>query len=133
MIMADVDHFKNYNDAHGHPAGDYVLKTLADIIVARLRDVDSCARYGGEEFAILLPETDQASGKALSEDIRLQVEGHDFEGRETQPLGKVSISLGVAEFPSDCDDSVSLVKKADEALYRAKHEGRNRTVSADDI
>jgi len=133
MIMVDVDHFKNYNDSHGHPAGDYVLKILAEIIVARLRDVDSCARYGGEEFAVLLPETNLKSGKEVCEDIRGLVENYPFEGRETQPLGKVTISLGVAEFPADCDNSVSLVKKADEAMYRAKNDGRNRTVGAGEL
>jgi diguanylate cyclase (GGDEF)-like protein len=133
MIMADVDHFKDFNDSNGHPAGDYVLKILAEIIVARLRDVDSCARYGGEEFSVLLPETNLESGKRVSEDIRDQVENYPFEGGETQPLGKVTISLGVAEFPANCDDSVSLVKKADEAMYRAKNEGRNRTVGADEL
>jgi diguanylate cyclase (GGDEF)-like protein len=133
LIMVDVDHFKDYNDTHGHPAGDYVLKTLAQTITFRLRDVDTCARYGGEEFAILLPETALASGRVVSEEIRTQVEGHDFEGRETQPLGKITISLGIAEFPANSDDAASLIKKADEALYRAKHEGRNLTVSADEF
>ena len=133
LIMADVDHFKDYNDAHGHPAGDHALKTLAQIITFRLRDVDSCARYGGEEFAILLPETDLASGKVVSDEIRSQVEEHDFGDLETQPFGKITISLGVAEFPSDSEDSASLIKKADEALYRAKHNGRNCTVSADEL
>ena len=128
LIMLDVDRFKNYNDTHGHPAGDEVLKTLADIINTRLRDVDSSARYGGEEFVILLPETDRKDGKMVAEDIRTQMENYPFEGRESQPLGKVTVSLGVAEFPADCSDSSSLIKKADEALDRAKDEGRNRVV-----
>ncbi len=128
LIMVDVDHFKNYNDTHGHPAGDEVLKTLADIISGRLRAVDLPARYGGEEFAILLPETERQGGNIVADDIRVQVENYPFKGRESQPLGKVTISLGLAEFPSDSDESSLLLKKADDALYRAKSEGRNRIV-----
>jgi diguanylate cyclase (GGDEF)-like protein len=130
LLMLDVDRFKDYNDTHGHPAGDEVLKSLAGIIVARLRDVDSSARYGGEEFAILLPETDRESGKLVAEDIRAQMESHPFPGRESQPYGKLTVSIGVAEFPADSSNSSSLLKKADEALYRAKGEGRNRVICA---
>lgn len=130
LIMLDVDNFKMYNDTQGHPAGDEVLKTLADIISNRLRDIDCSARYGGEEFIILLPEAGQKNGKLVAEDIRVQMANYPFQGRESQPLGKVTISLGVAEFPTDSVDAVSLVKKADEALYRAKGEGRNRVVCA---
>lgn len=132
LIMLDVDNFKMYNDTHGHPAGDEVLKILADIINSRLRDVDRSARYGGEEFVILLPETDRESGKVVAEDIRTKMEDYPFEGRESQPQGKVTISLGVAEFPTDGSDAASLVKRADDALYRAKHNGRNQVVCATD-
>ena len=130
MLMLDVDHFKNYNDTHGHPAGDEVLKTLADIISTRLRDVDTSARYGGEEFAILLPETARKAGTLVAEDIRAGMESYPFKGRESQPLGKVTVSFGVAEFPADGEDAASLIERADEALYRAKDEGRNRVVCA---
>ena len=130
LIMVDVDHFKNYNDTHGHPVGDEVLKTLADIISGRLRAVDLPARYGGEEFVILLPETERPGGNIAAEDIRAQVENFPFKGRESQPLEKVTISLGLAEFPDDADESSLLLKKADDALYRAKSEGRNRVVWA---
>ncbi len=128
LIMLDVDHFKKYNDTHGHPAGDEVLKILADIVISRLRDVDSAARYGGEEFAFLLPETVLKAGKMVAEDIRTHIEDYPFEGEESQPHGKVTISLGIAEFPSDSKDSSSLLKRADEALYEAKSKGRNRVV-----
>ena len=128
LIMVDVDHFKSYNDTHGHPAGDEVLKTLADIITTRLRAVDISARYGGEEFVILLPETERRGGVIVADDIRVQVENYPFKGRESQPLGKVTISLGFAQFPDDADESSLLLKKADDALYRAKSEGRNRIV-----
>lgn len=130
LLMLDVDRFKDYNDAHGHPAGDEVLKALAGIITARLRDVDCTARYGGEEFAILLPETDRKNGMLVAEDIRAQVESYQFAGRESQPSGKLTVSIGVAEFPGDSADPETLLKKADEALYRAKGQGRNRVEHA---
>jgi len=130
LLMLDVDHFKDYNDTHGHPAGDEVLKTLGDIITTRLRDVDTSARYGGEEFAVLLPETDRKSGEIVADEIRVSVENYPFAGRETQPFGKVTISIGVAEFPADSSDSKSLLKTADEALYLAKKMGRNQVVCA---
>ena len=130
LIMLDVDNFKDYNDTHGHPAGDEVLKTLADIISTRLRVVDCPARYGGEEFAVLLPETDLDGGKTVAEDIRAQMENYPFNGRESQPQGKVTVSLGVAEFDPSSAKLPSLLERADEALYRAKSEGRNRVVCA---
>jgi two-component system cell cycle response regulator len=128
LVMMDVDHFKMYNDTHGHPAGDEVLKILADIINSRLRDVDHSARYGGEEFVALLPETDWMNGKRVAEDIRTEMENYPFKGKESQPLGKVTVSFGVAEFPIDSEDAAFLIVKADEALYRAKSKGRNRIV-----
>ena len=131
LIMIDVDNFKNYNDTHGHPAGDEVLKILAGILNKRLRDVDRSARYGGEEFLVLLPETDLEKGRTVAEELRVQMEEHPFRGRETQPFGKVTISLGVAAFPQDAGpDADDIIKVADEALYRAKNAGRNRVVCA---
>lgn len=132
LVMIDVDHFKNYNDTHGHPAGDEVLKALAGILNKRLRDVDRSARYGGEEFLVLLPETDLEKGRTVAEDLRVQMEEYPFRGRESQPFGKVTISLGVAAFPQDGPDADTLIKVADDALYRAKNSGRNRVVCATD-
>lgn len=126
LVMLDVDSFKDYNDTHGHPAGDEVLRILADIITTRLRVVDIAARYGGEEFGILLPETDLEGARTVADDIRLQVANYPFEGRETQPFGKVTVTIGVAEFMDYSEESSSLLKRADDALYRAKNEGRNR-------
>ena len=128
LVMLDVDHFKIYNDTNGHPEGDILLKELAEILRERLRDVDTVARYGGEEFIILIPETDREKGRIVAEEIRRLVENFRFTGGESQPLGRVTISLGVAEFPGDGTDGTSLVKKADEALYRAKNAGRNLVV-----
>lgn len=128
LIMLDVDHFKIYNDTNGHPEGDVLLQSLARILLERIRDVDTAARYGGEEFAILLPETNLEKGKIVAEDIRGCVEKNPFRGAESQPLGRVTISLGIAEFPDDGADAKSLVKKADECLYKAKNAGRNLVV-----
>ncbi|UCF32108.1 MAG: diguanylate cyclase [bacterium] len=126
LLMLDVDNFKIYNDTHGHPAGDEVLKTVADILTRRLRDVDRSARYGGEEFLVLLPETTREKGTTVAEDLRVQIEDYPFMGRESQPMGKVTVSLGVAAFPADGTDVETLIKAVDGALYRAKNSGRNR-------
>ncbi len=126
LIFMDVDHFKQYNDTHGHPAGDEVLKTLAQLLTKQCRSTDIAARYGGEEFVVLLPETDKKAARQFAERLRTSVEEHPFLGRETQPLGTVSLSLGVASFPQDGTDSVTLIAHADGALYKAKGDGRNK-------
>jgi len=131
LIMLDVDNFKEFNDTHGHPAGDGVLKIIADLFDSRLRSVDIPARYGGEEFSIILPETDLKGGRIVADEIRAMVENYPFEGRETQPLGKITISAGVAEFSDYAEESSVFLKRADDALYRAKGEGRNQVISVD--
>ena len=124
VLMADVDHFKQYNDEFGHPAGDEVLKRVADILRASVRPGDTAARYGGEEFAIVMPETPAAEAFEIAEHVRARVASESFPGR------KVTLSIGVAEFPSDADLPHAVIAAADKALYEAKHEGRNRTVLA---
>ncbi len=125
LIFIDVDHFKQYNDTHGHLAGDHALKELARILEECNRASSVCARYGGEEFVILVPETDRNGARVLAGRIRLRVEQHPFPGRETQPLGAVTISLGVASYPEDAIDGQALISRADAALYEAKQKGRN--------
>jgi diguanylate cyclase (GGDEF)-like protein len=120
IIMADVDHFKQYNDEYGHPQGDIVLKQVAQILQQATRTVDCVARYGGEEFAVLLPETSLAGAVEVAERIRARVETSDFPGR------RVTISVGVAEFPRHDDDPQGVVAVADAALYVAKRGGRNQ-------
>lgn len=110
LIMLDVGHFKYYNDTNGHPAGDEVLKILADLISTRLRVVDCPARYGEEEFVALLPETNWKYGRTVPEDIRAQVENYPFKGRESQPLGKITVSLGVAKLNRKDAHRLSLFK-----------------------
>jgi len=126
VVFMDVDNFKNYNDSHGHPEGDRLLKSLSQILVSHLRCTDLAARYGGEEFVLLLPETAKEGALRIAEGVRLRVEEEPFPGRERQPLGRVTVSLGVASYPEDGADAAALLACADQLLYRAKHEGRNR-------
>jgi len=134
LIMIDIDNFKCYNDTYGHPAGDRVLQRVAGILLANARHSDIVARYGGEEFAVLchgsLRETSCAA-----ERFRREIERSEFPGQETQPLlagqtsGSLTICLGVAAYDPDMREPGELVRRADQQLYRAKKEGRNRVVS----
>ncbi|UFS68564.1 diguanylate cyclase [Geomonas sp. RF6] len=128
VIFLDVDNFKIYNDTHGHPQGDRLLRTLAEILTSQLRCTDLAARYGGEEFVVMLPETAKEAALKIAEMLRQRVEAHDFAGGATQPLGRVTISLGVACFPEDGDDPAAILEYADQGLYKAKHGGKNRVV-----
>ena len=124
VIMADVDHFKRYNDANGHPAGDAVLKKVATILREATRDVDVAARYGGEEFFVLMPETEGAGAADVADRVRERL------AAEKLPGGAVTLSFGVAEFPAHGDIGETLIAIADAALYQAKREGRDRVVVA---
>jgi diguanylate cyclase (GGDEF)-like protein len=126
LIFVDVDYFKKYNDTHGHPEGDRALVTLGGIFTNSLRASDTVARYGGEEFVLILPETTKESALHIAENLRKAVFDHPFPGGETQPLGRVTISLGVATFPEDGTDGSSIIERADKGLYEAKKNGRNR-------
>ena len=125
VVMIDIDHFKQYNDKNGHPAGDVVLKGIARLLKDNIRNIDLAARYGGEEFSLILIETDKPSAKIVSEKIRKHVEDYGFAYESSQPDGKLTISTGVATFPEDGEDFDTLVSKADQRLYRAKEAGRN--------
>lgn len=126
FLMLDIDHFKHYNDHNGHQAGDKALQIAADVIKSAIRDTDSVYRYGGEEFCVILPRTDSDEALNVAERIRSAFEDTIFTGEETQPLGKVTISIGVAAYPTDAVLKEELVKRADTALYRAKENGRNK-------
>lgn len=125
VVMIDIDHFKQYNDKNGHPAGDVVLKDIARLLRDNIRNIDLAARYGGEEFSLILIETDKPSAKIVSEKIRKLVEDYGFAYENFQPDGKLTISSGVATFPEDGEDFDTLVSKADQRLYLAKEAGRN--------
>lgn len=130
LVMIDIDHFKLFNDMNGHPAGDDALREIAAIVSAQVRDVDIAARYGGEEFAIILPETGYPQADILAQRIRQAAEEHVFE-RTSPQCRSLTVSIGVAEFPSHCSDKASLLRAADGALYRAKMMGRNMVVTFD--
>jgi diguanylate cyclase (GGDEF)-like protein len=122
-IMIDIDHFKEYNDSYGHPAGDEALRQVAeDIQSGARRGVDVISRYGGEEFAVILPETDLDGAWVVAEKIRQSVEA-DARFRR-----KVSVSLGIASLSGKRLSHATLVERADRALYQAKEQGRNRAV-----
>lgn len=130
LLMIDVDHFKLYNDTHGHPAGDRVLRTLGEILAgSQVRSTDTAFRFGGEEFAVILPHADAAAALSSAERVRAAVESAAFPQGGDQPLGRVTISIGVATFPAQAEDARELVARADLALYEAKRLGRNRVVS----
>jgi diguanylate cyclase len=131
VLMIDIDHFKAVNDAHGHPAGDQVLKAVAQVLQQGVRPMDTVARYGGEEFAIVLPNCSPAFGHRVAERLRAEVE------RQLVPIGldagpvvdvRVTVSMGGAFAPQWVRSSAALwTERADRQLYRAKSEGRNRT------
>ena len=124
VVMLDVDHFKKYNDAHGHPAGDEVLKRVASILRSSTRAGDCTARYGGEEFAVLLSGKGAEEATQLAERIRERVAEEEFTA------GRITISAGIAEFPHHGHTAEAVISSADEALYQAKREGRNRVACA---
>ncbi|PLX81840.1 MAG: diguanylate cyclase response regulator, partial [Desulfuromonas sp.] len=129
LLMVDIDHFKKINDRFGHQQGDLVLKAVAGAINDGLRDYDLAARFGGEEFTLMLPETDLARAAQVAERVRAKIAGLRLGGR----LGslQVTVSLGVASRPSpDIQNVDDLIRIADDALYEAKQEGRNRVVVA---
>ncbi|HAH05058.1 MAG TPA: hypothetical protein DCM05_00810 [Elusimicrobia bacterium] len=126
LIMFDIDHFKAFNDQYGHPQGDLVLKHTAQLVKESLREnLDVACRYGGEEFAIIMPETGHDGAFSVAERLRRKIEAFDFPG-QASPV-KVTISLGVAQYPDDGVDKAVLIRRADTALYHSKEHGRNRT------
>jgi len=126
LLLGDIDHFKQVNDSYGHPFGDLVLRQVAGVMAETVRTVDLAARYGGEEFAVLLENCDATGGRQLAERIREKIARLNpvCQGRPVP----VSISLGLVVFPEDGTSRDLLIGRADQALYRAKARGRNRTV-----
>lgn len=129
VFIFDVDHFKHYNDRNGHLAGDRILQKLARLVRDNVRQNTVFGRYGGEEFLVIFPGARRAQAIAAAENVRQVIAAHDFPFGFDQPLGLVSVSGGVAEYPDDGTDAASLVRAADEALYEAKRAGRNRVLA----
>jgi diguanylate cyclase (GGDEF)-like protein len=130
VIMLDVDHFKIFNDTHGHQVGDEILAEVSHSLAATLRETDTAYRYGGEEFCVLLRETDPTAAAAVAERLRTHIADR-FAG--TNGIRAVTASLGVASLPDDGNDAASLIQAADRALYAAKAAGRNCVVQASDL
>jgi diguanylate cyclase (GGDEF)-like protein len=126
IILADLDSFKIYNDLCGHLAGDNALRKTADIIRRSAREMDVVTRYGGEEFCLILPGTGKKESIFVGERIRRAIEAESFPGESHLPLGRLTISIGIATFPADGVTSNELIHAADLALYSAKQSGRNR-------
>lgn len=124
LLMVDLDHFKNINDTYGHPLGDQVLKAVCSMLCKRLRSTDIIGRYGGEEFMVILQETGASGAQILSEDLVHMVSAAEIELEEISV--PISISVGYASFPEHAIELDELIKQADDGLYLAKKQGRNR-------
>ena len=127
VIMFDIDYFKPYNDKYGHRQGNEFLKKVTTLIKAGVRAVDVVCRYGGEEFVVILPNTGETAFE-VAERVRQLIEEHDFKVAATGDIEKKTISAGVAIYPDHAGDEIELIDRADEALYKAKNEGRNQVV-----
>ena len=132
IFMFDLDNFKVYNDTNGHLAGDRLLTQLSQLVKETVRSDDVFGRFGGEEFLLVMPNRNGTQAMTVARAIRKRIEEFPFVGGETQPLGRVTISGGVACFPDDAAEQVELMKAADDALYRAKEGGRNEVRRADE-
>jgi diguanylate cyclase (GGDEF)-like protein len=127
ILMIDVDHFKTYNDMHGHPAGDKVLVQVARIFEESLRNTDIVARYGGEEFAVLLIDTPLSYGAKVADKLRNSIRQANFMGADrSQPNQRITISMGMAGWPIHGTTPAGLIEAADQALYDAKRAGRDQ-------
>jgi diguanylate cyclase (GGDEF)-like protein len=127
VVMIDVDQFKPYNDSFGHPAGDAVLRDLAETLLKNSREHDLVARYGGEEFVVLLPGTDTMASRVVCERMRLMIE------QRIWPLRPITVSMGVATMSLATLSAGQLIHEADQALYHSKRRGRNRATHFQDL
>ena len=124
MLLLDIDHFKDYNDTHGHLEGDKILVRIGRIIKSCLRKMDTAYRYGGEEFTIILPGTPGEEAKTVAERLRTAVAAEDFTGGD-HPGSRITISIGVTQYCHD-EPVSSFVQRADQAMYQSKQSGRNK-------
>jgi two-component system cell cycle response regulator len=127
-LVIDIDYFKAINDSHGHDAGDDVLRDFALRIKRSIRGIDLACRYGGEEFVIVMPETDMTVAAMVAERLRRRIAAEPFAIAQGSRRIPVTISIGIAGLRDKDDTPANLLKRADQALYRAKRDGRNRVV-----
>ncbi|MTI45654.1 diguanylate cyclase [Roseibium hamelinense] len=133
LLLTDIDHFKKFNDTYGHQTGDQVLRLVALAVKQNVKSHDSACRYGGEEFAIILPMTDLDEAKSIAEKIRKSVMSKELVKRSTgENLGRITISIGISIYRPG-DSTHSIVARADEAMYAAKHGGRNMVKTEKDL
>ncbi len=133
LMLVDIDHFKNFNDTYGHQTGDQVLRLVAMTLKSNIKGRDLAARYGGEEFVAILPSTDLEGAIIVAENIRKAIQAKELLKRSTnEKLGRITASFGVAQFQRS-DTATTLIERADRCLYAAKHAGRNRVVSENDL
>jgi two-component system cell cycle response regulator len=126
--VLDIDYFKSINDSHGHDAGDDVLREFALRIKKSIRGIDLACRYGGEEFVVVMPETDMAVAAMVAERLRRRIAAEPFGIQQGSRNLTVTISIGLAALGGKDDNAAGVLKRADQALYRAKRDGRNRVV-----
>jgi diguanylate cyclase len=132
MLVIDVDHFKKFNDTHGHLIGDEVLKMIARILLDMVKGQDVVGRFGGEEFVVVLPSTSIGGAMVVAEHIRKTTAKKELRHRTTgESFGVVTVSIGVAQYRHESDQLSSWFARADDALYRSKHAGRNRVTQED--
>jgi two-component system cell cycle response regulator len=128
-LVLDIDYFKSINDTYGHDAGDDVLREFAIRVRKSIRGIDLACRYGGEEFVIVMPETDMAVATTVAERLRRRIATEPFPVEQGRSSIDVTISIGIAAIEGAEDTAATLLKRADQALYRAKRDGRNRVVA----
>ena len=133
LIMGDIDDFKKYNDANGHPMGDIALRTVGRILIDNTRGSDVVARYGGEEFVIILPGTSLEGAYRVADKTRADIAAYRFRGQEDLPSENLTISFGIGTFPEDAEKAGELIEKADKAMYEAKRRGKNSVVKWEEI
>jgi len=133
LLIMDLDDFKHYNDANGHPEGDALLRKIAELMLENLRATDYACRHGGEEFSVILPDTGREGAYAAAEKLRRAIEACEFRNEKEQPSGNVSITVGISCYPDSAGGIDQLIKDADDALYEGKKRGKNMVVLFDEF
>ena len=130
LAILDIDNFKTLNDTYGHQQGDLILKEMARLLSAHSREEDYLCRYGGEEFSLILPYTSKQQAASMAEKAREKISQHAFPAGSSDQKLNVTVSIGVATYPDDAGSKEELIDKADRAMYKAKHDGKNKTATA---